>query len=150
MENRAYRLDLRVTYEERKEAMELANRLGLTVSDLVRILLRLPAGYAEGTEARPVLVIDTTSAFKLARETRWWGHQYNQIAHALNRIAPQFRSIEIEFSLIVPAGALILLSNQMNFFARASYRSIIRAGKRKGARCTSSRRRRGAAGSASR
>lgn len=87
MENRAYRLDLRVTYEERKEAMELANRLGLTVSDLVRILLRLPAGYAEGTEARPVLVIDTTSAFKLARETRWWGHQYNQIAHALNRIA---------------------------------------------------------------
>ena len=87
MENRAYRLDLRVTYEERKEAMELANRLGLTVSDLVRILLRLPAGYAEGTEARPVLVIDTTSAFKLARETRWWGYQYNQIAHALNRIA---------------------------------------------------------------
>ena len=64
--------------------------------------------------------------------------------------SPQFRSIEIEFSFIVPAGALILLSNQMNFFARASYRSIIRAGKRKGARCTSSRRRRGAAGSASR
>lgn len=87
MENRAYRLDLRVTYEERKEAIELANRLGLTVSDLVRILLRLPAGYAEGTESRPVLVIDTTSAFKLARETRWWGYQYNQIAHALNRIA---------------------------------------------------------------
>ena len=66
------------------------------------------------------------------------------------RNPPQFRSIEIEFSFIVPAGALILLSNQMNFFARASYRSIIRAGKRKGARCTSSRRRRGAAGSASR
>lgn len=87
MENRAYRLDLRVTYEERKEAIELADRLGLTVSDLVRILLRLPAGYAEGTESRPVLVIDTTSAFKLARETRWWGYQYNQIAHALNRIA---------------------------------------------------------------
>ena len=87
MEQRACRLDLRVTRAEREEAMRLAKSLDLTVSELVRILLRLPAGYAVGTETRPVLVIDTTSAFKLARETRWWGYQYNQIAHALNRIA---------------------------------------------------------------
>lgn len=87
MEQRACRLDLRVTREEREEAIRLAKSLNLTVSELVRILLRLPAGYAAGTETRPVLVIDTTSAFKLARETRWWGYQYNQIAHALNRIA---------------------------------------------------------------
>ena len=87
MEQRACRLDLRVTREEREEAIRLAKSLDLTVSELVRILLRLPAGYAAGTEARPVLVIDTKSACKLARETRWWGYQYNQIAHALNRIA---------------------------------------------------------------
>ena len=58
--------------------------------------------------------------------------------------SPQFRSIEIEFSFIVPAEALILLSNRINFFTR------MRAGKRKGAQCTSGRRRRGVAGSASR
>ena len=34
-----------------------------------------------------MLVIDSKSAFRLARETRWWGYQYNQITHALNRIA---------------------------------------------------------------
>ena len=87
MEQRACRLDLRVTREEREEAIRLAKSLDLTVSELVRILLRLPAGYASGTETRPVLVIDSKSAFRLARETRWWGYQYNQIAHALNRIA---------------------------------------------------------------
>ena len=65
-------------------------------------------------------------------------------------VDPQFRSIEIEFSFILSARGLILLSSQMNFFTRASYRSIIRTGERKGARCASGRRRRGAAGSASR
>lgn len=62
-----------------------------TVSDVVRILLQLPRGYVECTETRPVLVVDATSARKLARETQWWGYQYNQIAHALNKIAMHLR-----------------------------------------------------------
>ena len=81
------RLFVRVTEEEHDKVVAYAKSLDLTISDLVRILLRLPAGYASGTETRPVLVIDSKSAFRLARETRWWGYQYNQIAHALNRIA---------------------------------------------------------------
>lgn len=71
--------------------MTLAEELGLTVSELVRILLRLPRCYFDGKETRPVLVVDAVSARKLARETRWWGYQYNQIAHALNRIAMYLR-----------------------------------------------------------
>ena len=82
MEKRSRRIDLRVTEDDRKAAASLAEECGLTVSDVVRILLRLPRGYVEGTETRPVLVVDATSARKLARETRWWGYQYNQIARA--------------------------------------------------------------------
>ncbi|MDO4851157.1 MAG: hypothetical protein Q4A93_04780 [Actinomycetota bacterium] len=67
--------------------METAEKVSLSLSDLVRVCLKLPPEFALGTDARPVLVIDATSARKLARETRWWGYQYNQIAHALNRIA---------------------------------------------------------------
>lgn len=81
------RLFVRVTEEEHDKVVAYAKSLDLTVSDLVRILLRLPAGYVDGNETRPAIVIDATSARKLARETRWWGYQYNQIAHALNRIA---------------------------------------------------------------
>lgn len=91
MVHRACRLDLRVTREEREEAIRLAKSLNLTVSELVRIPLRLPAGFVVGAETKPVFVIDTTSAFMLARESRWWGYQYNQIAHALNRIALYLR-----------------------------------------------------------
>lgn len=87
MQKRSRRIDLRVTEEDLMAAKSLADECGMTVSDVVRILLRLPRGYVEGTDSRPVLVIDATSARKLARETRWWGYQYNQIAHALNRIA---------------------------------------------------------------
>ena len=85
------RLFVRVTDDEHEAAMTLAEELGLTVSELVRILLRLPRGYSDGKETRPVLVVDAVSARKLARETRWWGYQYNQIAHALNRIAMYLR-----------------------------------------------------------
>ncbi|MDY5662730.1 MAG: hypothetical protein SPG07_09015, partial [Coriobacteriales bacterium] len=58
-----------------------------SVSDIVRILLRLPGGYVAGEETRPALVIDSFSARKLARETRWSGYRYIQIVHELNRIA---------------------------------------------------------------
>lgn len=85
------RLFVRVTDDEHDAAMTLAEELGLSVSELVRILLRLPRGYSDGKETRPVLVVDSVSARKLARETRWWGYQYNQIAHALNRIAMYLR-----------------------------------------------------------
>ena len=58
-----------------------------SVSDVVRILHRLPGGYVAGEEMRPALVIDSFSARKLARETRMRGYQCNQIVHELNRIA---------------------------------------------------------------
>ena len=91
MQKRSRRIDLRVTEEDLASAKALADECDMTVSDVVRILLRLPREYVAGTDSRPVLVVDAASACTLARETRWWGYQYNQIAHALNRIAMYLR-----------------------------------------------------------
>lgn len=91
MQKRSRRIDLRVTEEDLASAKALADECDMTVSDVVRVLLRLPREYVAGADARPVLVVDAVSARKLARETRWWGYQYNQIAHALNRIAMYLR-----------------------------------------------------------
>lgn len=87
MANKERRLFVRVTDEEHARAAALAEELGLTVSDLIRVLLQLPAEHISESEPRAVLVVDATSAVQLARQTRLWGYQNNQIAHALNRIA---------------------------------------------------------------
>ena len=91
MQKRSRRIDLRVTEEDLASANALADECDMTVSDVVRVLLRLPRTFVDGTDARPVLVVDAVSARKLARETRWWAYQYNQTAHALNRIAMYLR-----------------------------------------------------------
>ena len=91
MANKERRLFVRVTNEEHARTVALAEELGLTVSDLVRILLQLPAEHISESGPSAVLVVDATSAAQLARQTRLWGYQHNQIAHALNRIAMYLR-----------------------------------------------------------
>lgn len=91
MANKERRLFVRVTDEEHARAAALADELGLTASDLIRVLLQLPAEHISESEQRAVLVVDATSAAQLARQTRLWGYQHNQIAHALNRIAYYMR-----------------------------------------------------------
>lgn len=87
MANKERRLFVRVTDEEHARAVALACELGLTVSDLIRVLLQLPVERISESEPREVLVVDASSAGQLARQVRLWGYQHNQIAHALNRIA---------------------------------------------------------------
>lgn len=91
MQKRSRRIELRVTEEDLASAKALADECDMTVSDVVCVLLRLPRSYVNGTDPRPVLVVDAVSARRLARETHWWGYQYNQIAHTLNRIAMYLR-----------------------------------------------------------
>ena len=75
-------------------AKKLAGELGMTVSDLVRVLLQLPAG-AVGSGAR-LVVVDRTTAAKLSREMTRWGHHYNQAVHALNAIAYYLRANDMD------------------------------------------------------
>lgn len=75
-------------------ARRLADARGLTLSDLVRCLLQLPAG-AVG-EGERLVVVDRATAAKLSREMTRWGHHYNQAVHALNAIAYYLRANDMD------------------------------------------------------
>lgn len=77
-------------------AKALAKSRGMTLSDLVRVLLQLPASSIE--EGDTLIVIDRTTAVKLSREMRRWGHHYNQAVHALNAIAYYLRANDMDTS----------------------------------------------------
>ena len=75
MSGRCERVYVRLTPGEKDRAFDLAARNGLTVSQLVRMLIQLPADYAsEGT--RTAVVIDRATAGGLEREMRRWGNHY--------------------------------------------------------------------------
>ena len=103
MSGRCERVYVRLTPDEKDRALDLASRNGLTVSQLVRVLIQLHVDYtAEGARIAVVLdrasaecadadgiqtavIIDRSSVPKLEREMRRWGNHYNQAVHALNR-----------------------------------------------------------------
>lgn len=85
MERHPKQLHVRMSDREMESAKSVARELGMTVSDLVRILLQLPAGEARG--GARLVVVDRTTTAKLSREMTRWGHHYNQAVHALNTIA---------------------------------------------------------------
>ena len=87
-------MHLRMSEREIAAAKALAGELDMTVSDLVRVLLQLPADSV-GTGAR-LVVVDRTTAAKLSREMTRWGHHYNQAVHALNAIAYYLRANEMD------------------------------------------------------
>lgn len=94
MERHPKQIHVRMSEGEINRARALARSLGMTLSDLIRILLQLPASsIAEGGR---LVVVDRVTAVKLAREMRRWGHHYNQAAHALNAIAYYLRANDMD------------------------------------------------------
>ncbi len=94
MKRRPKQMQLRMSERELAAAKALAGELDMTVSDLVRVLLQLPADSV-GTGAR-LVVVDRTTAAKLSREMTRWGHHYNQAVHALNAIAYYLRANDMD------------------------------------------------------
>ena len=66
----------------------------MTVSDLLRVLLQLPAEAVRGGGS--LVVVDRTTAARISREMTRWGHHYNQAVHALNAIAYYLRSNDMD------------------------------------------------------
>lgn len=94
MERHPKQIHVRMSEGEIARAKKLAAALGMTPSDLVRVLLQL---LAEGVpEAGRLVIVDRTTAAKLARKMRRWGHHYNQACHALNSIAYYLRLNEMD------------------------------------------------------
>lgn len=80
-------INMRLTPDEKSRAIGLAKSKGLSVSQLMRVLIQLPAECADADGIQTAVIIDRSSVPKLEREMRRWGHHYNQAVHALNRIA---------------------------------------------------------------
>ena len=110
MSGRCERVYVRLTPGEKDRALDLASRNGVTVSQLVRVLIQLPADYT-AESARTAVMLDRATAGGLEREMRRWGNHYNQVVHALNRIAyyaerGSLRTDEAQRLLNVAAGNL--------------------------------------------
>ena len=94
MERHPKQIHVRMSEGEIARAKRLAPSLGMTLSDLVRVLLQLPADAVR--EGADLVVIGRTTAVKLSREMRRWGHHYNQAVHALNAIAYYLRANDMD------------------------------------------------------
>lgn len=94
MERHPKQIHVRMSEGEINLAKALAKSLGMTLSDLIRALLQLPASSI--AEGGGLVVIDRVTAVKLAREMRRWGHHYNQAVHALNAIAYYLRANDMD------------------------------------------------------
>ena len=79
-------INMRLTPDEKSRAISLAKSKDLSVSQLVRVLIRLSAEF-DDEGMHTAVVIDRGSVPRLEREMRRWGNHYNQAVHALNRIA---------------------------------------------------------------
>lgn len=95
MERYPERLYVRLAREGKERAQEVAEAMGLSLSDLVRLMVRLAAadpGLAAraASEGGPI-VLDTATCLRIARELRRWGYHYNQGVHALNSVAFHLR-----------------------------------------------------------
>ncbi len=94
MERHPKQIHVRMSQGEIERAKRLATDAGMTLSDLIRALLQMPASSIG--EGGCLLVIDRTTAAKLSREMRRWGHHYNQAVHALNVIAYYLRANDMD------------------------------------------------------
>lgn len=96
MERHPKQIHVRMSEDEVARAKALAKSLGMTLSDLIRTLLQMPApSVGEGGN---LVVVDRVTALKLSREMRRWGHHYNQAVHALNAIAYYLRANDMDTS----------------------------------------------------
>ncbi|MDJ1649872.1 MULTISPECIES: hypothetical protein [Gordonibacter] len=94
MERHPKQIHVRMSEREIASAKRLAQELGMTVSDLFRALLQLPAEAVR--EGGALVVVDRTTAARISREMTRWGHHYNQAVHALNAIAYYLRANDMD------------------------------------------------------
>lgn len=107
MERYPERLYVRLAREDKERAQEVAEAMGLSLSELVRLMVRLAAadpGLAEraASEGGPI-VLDTATCLRIARELRRWGYHYNQGVHALNSVAFHLRHGSRDYGDMVEA-----------------------------------------------
>lgn len=83
--NRTCDFHIRMSQKERAEFDALAKSCGMSRSELIRLLAKLPASeIAEGN--LHLVAVDTAAVARIHREMRRFGTNFNQAVHALNSI----------------------------------------------------------------
>jgi hypothetical protein len=100
MERYTRRIYVRAGDSDYARAKALANDTGLSVSDLVRLLLQLPSS---DVSAQSTIVLDLSTANRLYRELNHWGYQRNQAVRALNRIAYYLKRNDMDVGDVLDA-----------------------------------------------
>ncbi len=92
---RPIQLHVMLSEEEMSSLRLLADSLGTTVSDTVRLLAQAGAA-APGSATAGVLVLDRRTLAAYVRNVRSLGHLLNQSTHALNAIAKAVRESGVD------------------------------------------------------
>lgn len=92
------RIHLRLSEKEKLRLKNLAESKGMSMSDVVRVLIQLPAESVPGeTDFETIVILDKDTMGRMRREMRRWGYHYNQAVHALNALAYYMRHDEADF-----------------------------------------------------
>ena len=90
---------IRMTPEERAHIDEIAEKCGLTRSDLIRLLAQLPASEIHGSNVR-LVVVDGKEISRIHKEMRRFGTNLNQATHALNSISYYLRHGKLRYEYL--------------------------------------------------
>lgn len=90
---------IRMTPEERANIDEVAEKCGLTRSQLIRLLAQLPTGEIHGSNVHLVFV-DRKEMMRIHREMRRFGTNFNQATHSLNSISYYLRNGKLRYEYL--------------------------------------------------
>ena len=87
--NKEQRLTFRMAQEDYEKLEKRCEDAGLTKSEYLRYLVRIPLATEENPEAEHAILVDRKAMNAMSRELTKWGYHYNQ---ATSRAAPSTES----------------------------------------------------------
>jgi hypothetical protein len=88
MKGKTEQINIRVTADEKRRLKDVSRSSHMSMSRVTRALIQLPVTTVpEDGDFKTVVILDSDSMPRIAREMRRWGYHYNQACHALNSLA---------------------------------------------------------------
>ena len=114
-----YRLDIRISPQDRAILRRQSRKFGMSQADYLRMMINLPTEAIERGRQADVLVVDRWGVIPLARQVRHLGYLYNQAVHALNQLAKYARQNELDEHDVTEVGERVF--NQLQLVGRKTY-----------------------------
>lgn len=84
--NKDQRLSFRMAQEDYERLERRCADAGLTKSEYLRYLVRIPLATEKNPESEHAVLVDRKAMLAMSRELTKWGYHYNQAVHAMNSI----------------------------------------------------------------